>query len=119
MVSKRSVKGTLIAMVGDGLALVRTGPEPAPRKTPASESARVLLPKLGRALSRPGLPRSSVFTRPGIFAYSAHPDNPRLLVQEAEDGSRVTGRMIGAKFVPCALPEIPVRKPCSSGAESA
>lgn len=111
MVSKRSVKGTLIAMVGDGLALVRTGPEPVPRKTPVSESARVLLPKLGRALSRPGLPRSSVFTRPGVFAYSAHPDDPRFLVQQAEDGSRVTGRMIGAKFVPCALPEVPVHKP--------
>jgi hypothetical protein len=61
------------------------------------EDAATLIKKLARALSKPGLPRKSVFrgNLKKVFAYSAHPTNASLLVREAADGTQVVGK-IGA-----------------------
>lgn len=70
-------------------------------RRPPQSTPEELLQKLGRALKSPGLPRSSVFTgAPGIYAYSAHPDDPTLLVREAEDGSQTTGVIRNGRFRP-------------------
>lgn len=66
-----------------------------------SPSAQELLRRLGRALRKPGLPRSSVFTGArGVYAYSVHPDDPTVLVREAEDGTQVTGVIKDGRFRP-------------------
>lgn len=71
------------------------------RELVPSPSAPELLRRLGRALRKPGLPRSSVFTGArGVYAYSVHPDTPALLVREAEDGTRVTGVIKDGLFRP-------------------
>ena len=80
--------------VGQNLVLVRTG-EPRPQaQPPAGELARVLVPKLGRALRRPGIPRESVFSGPNaaqVVAYSIDPADPSRLVRETADGTREVG----------------------------
>jgi hypothetical protein len=71
------------------------------RASDPSQSAGQLLRKLGRALSRPGLPRSSVFTgATGVFAYSSDPEDPSRLVREAKDGTRTVGVWRGGRFRP-------------------
>lgn len=60
-----------------------------------------LLRRLGRALRKPGLARSSVFTgAPGVYAYSVHPDNPALLIREDESGTQTVGVIRNGRFRP-------------------
>lgn len=67
----------------------------------APVSSDDLLRKLGRALRSPGLPRSSVFTgRPGIYAYSVHPEDPQLLIREDEAGTQTVGVFRKGRFRP-------------------
>ena len=61
------------------------------------EDAATLIKKLARALSKPGLPRESVFhgNFKMVFAYSAHPSDVNLFIRESADGTQVVGK-IGA-----------------------
>lgn len=94
-----------VATLSNGLAIVSTRPAAATVAVRDEDTAGVLLPKLGAALSRPGLPRESVFTgAASVFAYSVDLDDPAILVREAADGSRVRGRMVRAKFIPDSGP---------------
>jgi hypothetical protein len=66
-----------------------------------SDRSSELLRQLGRALLKPGLPRSSVFTgAPGVYAYSVHPDDPALLVREDEAGAQTVGVFRNGRFRP-------------------
>lgn len=61
-----------------------------------ADSARFVVPKVARALERPGLVKSAVFRREkstGIFAYSTYSKDPTKVVRETSDGKRLIGRV--------------------------
>ena len=59
-----------------------------------------LLRKFGEALRRPGISRDAVFQgREDVFAYYADPKDPTRIIQEAADGTKKVGRLVGEKFV--------------------
>jgi hypothetical protein len=67
----------------------------------SSESARVLVKKAGRVLSKPGIERSAIFP-PGrsadLFAYSVDPKNPKRIVRESSGGKITRGRFVDGRF---------------------
>lgn len=63
--------------------------------------ASVFLPKAGRALNKPGIGRSTVFSESGnpkVCAYSACADQPGKTVRESTDGRKTVGSLVGGKF---------------------
>jgi hypothetical protein len=61
----------------------------------------VLLHKLGKALSKPGLSRRAVFgSAPAKNVYSYYVDerNPSKIIRESFDGKRISGRVVEGKF---------------------
>ncbi|MDO8385797.1 MAG: hypothetical protein Q7T13_05260 [Polaromonas sp.] len=104
-------------LVGNGYTLVRTSrPEMTivkmgnkdtvlPRVF-ADQMAKTLVMKIGEALVRPGLNRTSVFKSRSahsgtpIFAYSIDPADPSRFIREDESGARTLGRMIDGSFSP-------------------
>ena len=72
-----------------------------PRSVNRSDEAEVIVRKLGKALSKPGISKQVVFRghSPGkVFAYSAYPEDITKVVREAADGTRTVGRVVGGKF---------------------
>jgi hypothetical protein len=70
---------------------------------PSDQSAKVLLPRLAKALSKPGITREAVFGKSSgraVFAYSMDPSNPEQLVREDAQGKRTVGRMLNGRFRP-------------------
>lgn len=69
-----------------------------------SESSESLAEKAGKALSKPGLSRESVFGtvakggRHAIYAYSVLPSDPTKIVRESFDGQKTIGRVVGGSF---------------------
>ena len=92
-----SFTGKSIAQLGEDYVLVRVGPgqkNPAPRP---DERAAVLLAKVGKALSKPGIDKKTIFKGAklgAIYAYSAYPGDTRKVLREAADGSQTVGRLI-------------------------
>ena len=98
------VKGTRIPTLNDDLVLVRLGAttlNPAPLEP--DERAGALVLKAGKALSKPGISRKSVFgagSGAGTSAYSVYPQDPTKVVREGPDGSKMIGRLVGGRFRP-------------------
>jgi hypothetical protein len=68
-----------------------------PRFRPPAIDAAVL-ESVGDALSRPGLKRSAVFTRPGVQSYSIDPKNPDRIIRETANGVRTEGHVVAGRF---------------------
>jgi len=98
------VKGTRIPTLNDDLVLVRLGATTLnPARLEPDERAGALVLKAGKALSKPGISRKSVFgagSGAGISAYSVYPQDPTKVVRESADGSKMIGRLVGGRFRP-------------------
>jgi len=98
------VKGTRIPTLNDDLVLVRLGATTLnPARLDPAERAGALVLKAGKALSKPGIRRESVFgagSGAGISAYSVYPQDPTKVVRESADGSKMIGRLVGGRFRP-------------------
>ncbi len=98
--------GTKIPTLNDNLVLVRLGADTArshgrPAKLEQGELAGPMLLKAGKALSKPGIRRETVFgggSGRGISAYSVYPADPTKIVRESADGQRTIGRLVGGRF---------------------
>jgi hypothetical protein len=67
------------------------------------QSAKVLLPRLAKALSKPGISRKTIFGKSrgrAVSAYSMDPSNPEQLLREDAQGRRTVGRMVNGRFRP-------------------
>jgi hypothetical protein len=99
--SLKHVTGKPIARLSNGIFVVQIphhGSKPTLR---SSDTAGVLLDKLGKALSKPGLSRGAVFgNSPSKYVYSYYVDenNPTKMIRESFDGKRKTGRVVDGKF---------------------
>jgi hypothetical protein len=100
----RFLDGTRIPTLNDDLVLVRLGAaarDDRPAKLDKSERANSLVRKAGKALSKPGIRRETVFghgSGRGISAYSVYPADPTKIVRESADGEKRIGRMVGGRF---------------------
>jgi hypothetical protein len=94
-----TVHGEVVASVGERFVLVKTGKSSVGVKVPADESAK-LLQAAGKALSKPGISRFSVFGagRKHVYAYALDPQDPSRFIREAADGTRRFGKMVNGKF---------------------
>lgn len=84
------------------LYLLRVG-DRKPKKDAVrpGEMAGAMLPKLGRALNKPGIDRDKIFRGASgqvVYAYSAHPQDPNLFVREDVSGNRTIGRLVNGRF---------------------
>jgi len=92
------VSGQAVASLSNGFVLIKTS---AHRDIPKSKEPHHLLQKAAKALSKPGIPRSSVFgdgTNKRFFAYSINPKDPSQFVRESFDGTKRLGRFVNGKF---------------------
>ena len=97
-----AVQGTLVAQLGADFALVRTNKTKAKPKgeTSPTDRASTLVGKASRALAKPGLPKSSVFTgSKGVYAFSVDSNDPTQLIRETPAGLRQAGRMVNGRFL--------------------
>lgn len=89
--------GTIIQTPRSDMVIVRVGKVHAsPKKVAADQLANTLVPKMGKAFSRPGVNRNSVFqsnTGKTVFAYSMDPRDPSRIIKEDQAGQRTIGRM--------------------------
>lgn len=83
-----------------GFALVEVGARRR-GKTPPEHTAAVLIPKLARALSKPGLSREVVFNgrTKNVYSYSVDPTDISRVVRVDPAGKRQVGRLVNGKFV--------------------
>ncbi|MCC8362484.1 hypothetical protein LK996_05280 [Lysobacter sp. A6] len=89
-----------MAKLGPGVQLVKVGRTAKPEVRKA-DTTTVLVRKLAKALSKPGIDRSVVFSGPDpskVYAFSVYPSDPTLIVRESFDGTRVVGRFVDGKF---------------------
>ena len=76
----------------------------AKRPLQPSDSAKCLAARAGKALSKPGLSKKSVFGsapkggRHAVYAYSVLPGDPTKIVRESFDGTKTIGRVVGGTF---------------------
>src|ERR1700675_495626 len=96
------LRGRRIATLDKELLMIRTGPSVAgAMHVRRSDEAGAMLRKDAKALTKPGISKLSIFkgsNRSKIFAYSADPQDASKVVQEASDGTRRKGRVVGRKF---------------------
>lgn len=89
--------GTIIQTPRSDMVIVRVGKVHAsPKMVAADQLANTLVPKMGKAFSRPGVNRNSVFqsnTGKTVFAYSMDPRDPSRIIKEDQAGQRTIGRM--------------------------
>lgn len=89
--------GTIIQTPRSDMVIVRVGKvQASPKKVAADQLANTLVPKMGKAISRPGVNRNSVFqskTGKSVFAYSMDPRDPSRIIKEDQAGQRTIGRM--------------------------
>lgn len=97
---RSSVKGQVVSRV-PGFVLVKKAPDGSPLVPPVSERAATLLPKVARALSRPGISKDVVFKgrTHNVYSYSVDTTNTEHVVRVSEDGRRTVGRLVGTRFV--------------------
>lgn len=98
---KDTVTGKLVTSV-PGFALVRVGSAKQAARTPAQDRASALVPKVARALSKPGISRDAVFkgrTR-NVYSYSVDVTDTSRVVRTDATGKRQVGRLVGNRFVP-------------------
>jgi hypothetical protein len=94
------LRGKRIATLDDGLTMVRTGPSIAGARR--ADQAGAMLRKTGKALSKPGISKHSIFTNGSrdIFAYSVDPQDASQVVRMSRDGTRRKGKVVSGKFRP-------------------
>lgn len=82
--------------------MVRTGSSRKGRiVTRRSDEADVMVRKVGKALSKPGISKGAIFQRSvvgKVFAYSVDPFDATKVVREAADGTKKIGRVVAGKF---------------------
>ena len=97
-----TLHGKRIPAFDADVVMVRVGrSRRAPGGVHALDVARVMIPKAGKALDKPGLAKTAVFGRGSsnrVFAFSVDARDPTRVVREASDGSRRIGRLVGGKF---------------------
>ncbi len=86
-------------------AIVRSAVKPPLVAVREADQASNLVPRIGKALKKPGLDRSVVFTkirptRLTVYAYSVDPTDVSRIVRESEDGSKTVGHLVGNRFRP-------------------
>jgi len=99
--TRTRVTGEVVARAG-GFVLVDVEPTKMTSRTSMSQSAATLVPRIARALSKPGISRDAVFkgkTR-NVYSYSVDPSDTSRVVRVAANGRRTVGRLVGSKFVP-------------------
>ena len=96
------LRGKRIATLDEGLTMVRTGPSIADARPRRADQAGAMLRKTGKALSKPGISKHSIFTNGSrdIFAYSVDPQDASQLVRMSRDGTRRKGKVVSGKFRP-------------------
>ncbi len=94
------LRGKRIATLDEGLTMVRTGPSIAGARLRRADQAGAMLRKTGKALSKPGISKHSIFTNGSrdIFAYSVDPQDASQLVRVSRDGKRRKGKVVSGKF---------------------
>lgn len=96
------LRGKALPAFDKEVVLVRVGKtRRPPRSVSRSDEAEVIVRKLGKALSKPGISKQVVFrthTSEKVFAYSAYPEDVTKVVREAADGTRTVGRVVGRRF---------------------
>lgn len=95
------VTGETLASLHGGLALVRVSPQADQVATRPADQASVLIPKLLRAIQKPGISKRAIFgdaPRSNVYAYSVDPSDLSRFVRESADGTCVVGHMVGGKF---------------------
>lgn len=97
--AKFDVTGKVVARV-PGFVLVRTASS-KPSLVPLSQRAATLIPKLARALGRPGLSKKAVFKdqTDNVYSYSVDVTDVTRVVRVSADGRRTVGRLVGEEFV--------------------
>ncbi|MBP7574029.1 MAG: hypothetical protein KA777_08640 [Rhodoferax sp.] len=68
---------------------------------PKDQMVSHLLPKMAKAMLKPGLNKKAVFRSNAgktVYAYSIDPNNPDRLIRENASGDKTPGRMSGASF---------------------
>jgi hypothetical protein len=93
--------GRTISTPRSDLYLLRLGNSKPRRDARPQELASSMLVKLGRAINKPGIDRENIFRGASgqvVYAYSAHPQDPDLIVREDASGARAVGRMVDGHF---------------------
>jgi len=96
------LRGKRLPTLDKELAIVRTGsPKSGRMATRRSDQADVMVRKMGKALSKPGISKAAIFqgrVAGKIFAYSVDPSDATRIVREGPDGTLRIGRVVGGKF---------------------
>lgn len=71
-------------------------------QTPPQDRASALLPKVARALGKPGISRDAVFKgrTHHVYSYSVDTSDTSRVVRVDAEGRRTVGRLVGDRFVP-------------------
>jgi hypothetical protein len=96
------LRGKALPSLDREVVLVRVGKSKRPRGyVDRSGEADVIVRKLGKALSKPGISKHVVFHAHApkrVFAYSVYPKDVTKVVRQSADGTRTVGRVVGGKF---------------------
>ena len=100
-IAKSAVTGKVVSSV-PGFVLVKKAAARHPHGVAVSERAATLVPKVARALSRPGISKDAVFKgkKHNVYSYSVDTTDITRVVRVGADGRRTVGRLVGEKFVP-------------------
>lgn len=74
---------------------------PTARVAPNDQMVSFLLPKMAKAIGKPGLSKNTVFRSNAgktVYSYSIDPNNPDRLIREDASGEKTPGRFSGASF---------------------
>lgn len=101
-VMKTAVTGKVVSSV-PGFVLVKQRVSSTDHAVAAvSERAATLVPKVAKALGKPGISREAVFKGKthNVFSYSVDTSDTSRVVRVSADGHRTVGRLVGERFVP-------------------
>ena len=98
---KAAVTGKVVSSV-PGFVLVKKAASKPTQLVAVSERATTLLPKVAKALSRPGISKDVVFKgmTHNVYSYSVDVTDTTRVIRVSADGRRSVGRLVGDKFVP-------------------
>lgn len=99
--TKSAVTGKVVSSV-PGFVLVKKAATKPSHVVAVSERATTLVPKVAKALSRPGISKDVVFKgkKHNVYSYSVDTTDTTRVVRVSADGRRTVGRLVGEKFVP-------------------
>jgi len=86
----------------EGFVLVKK-PRTSPRgAAEVSEQTATLVPKVAKALSRPGIASEVVFKgrTHNVYSYSVDTSDTSRVIRVGANGRRTVGRLVGDKFIP-------------------